>query len=330
MPHLKEEFGEMKPVFPVTICILLILLGSCGAGSTPTPALPTATPMPALDGRGGGVLVFYSERDRNAEIYLMNADGSAQTRLTNNNAHDYSPAWSPDGTKIAFTSDRDDPNSVKCFPNCNENVYVMNADGTAQTRLTDTPATESHPDWSPDGAWITFDSDRDGDGKWEIYLIRPDGSGEKQLTDGQSDDRWADWSPDGKRIAFTSKRDGNYEIYVMNSDGTGPKRLTDNDLDDFFAEWSPDGKEIVYFSMKMGSTRQDICVMNADGTNMRKLTDTPSVVDEDPKWSPDGKRIAFQTDRDGNFEIYTMNADGTDARRLTTHRGGDYWPAWRP
>ena len=73
--------------------------------------------MPPLDGRGGGVLVFYSEGDGDAEIYLMNADGSAQTRLTDNKAHDTSPAWSPDGARIAFTSDRDDANPVRCFKN---------------------------------------------------------------------------------------------------------------------------------------------------------------------------------------------------------------------
>ena len=286
--------------------------------------------MPPLDGRGGGVLAFYSESDGDAEIYLMNADGSAQTRLTENKAHDFSPAWSPDGKKIAFTSDRDDPNPVRCFPNCNENLYVMNADGTAQTRLTDTPALESHPDWSPDGDWISFDADRNGDGKGEIYIIRPDGSGERQLTDGQADDRWADWSPDGKRMAFSSKRDGNFEIYVMNADGTGQQRLTDNSQDDYMPDWSPDGTQIAFFSMSSGAGRQFISVMQADGSNLRQLTQPTSRVNEDPAWSPDGTRIAFQSDRDGNFEIYTMSADGADARRLTTEHGGDYWPAWRP
>jgi Tol biopolymer transport system component len=320
----------MKTGFFVPLCVLFMALGACGAGTTPTPATPTATPVPPLDGRGGGVLAFYSERDGNAEIYLMNADGTAQTRLTDNMAHDFSPAWSTDGAKIAFTSDRDDPNPVRCFPNCNENLYVMNADGTAQTRLTDTQALESHPDWSPDGDWISFDADRDGDGKGEIYIIHADGSGEKRLTDGKTDDHWADWSPDGTRIAFSSKRDGNLEIYAMNADGSNARRLTNNNQDDYMPDWSPDGTRIAFFSMSMGAGRQFISVMNADGTNLRQLTEPSSRVNEDPAWSPDGTRIAFQSDRDGNFEIYTMNADGTDVRRLTTQYGGDYWPAWRP
>ena len=309
------------------LSVLCLGLGACAGKTTPTlTPVPTAQP---LDG-SGGMLAFYSERDGNAEIYLMNADGTVQTRLTDNKAQDFSPAWSPDGTKSAFTSDRDDPNSVRCFPNCNENLYVMNADGTAQTRLTDTPALESHPDWSPDGAWLSFDADRDCDGKGEIYIIRPDGSAERRLTDGQADDRWADWSPDGAQIAFSSKRDGNYEIYVMNADGTGLQRLTENNQDDYMPDWSPDGTQIAFFSMSSGAGRQFVSVMQADGSNLRQLTQPTSRVNEDPAWSPDGTRIAFQSDRDGNFEIYTMNPDGTDVRRLTTDHGGDYWPAWRP
>jgi Tol biopolymer transport system component/predicted alpha/beta-hydrolase family hydrolase len=318
--------------------LLVSFLEQLRVGTQPTP--------------GSGLIAFYSERDgNNGEIYVMNSDGSDQRRLTHNDADDNCPAWSPDGAHIAFTSDRHDPAPRTCFPHCNYELYLMpapgpqaqvNADGSDQRRLTDTPAAELHPAWSPDGAYLMFDADYDGDGQGTIYVLEVQqalqGKGDPQpLTDGQADDRWADWSPDGAHIAFSSNRDGNYEIYVMpapgpqaDADGGSAQRLTDSDANDLFPAWSPDGTQIAFFSMRPGSRRQDIYVMQADGSNLQQLTDSPRVVDEDPAWSPDGSQIVFQSDRDGNYEIYVMNRDGSEQRRLTDNRSGDYWPAWQP
>jgi len=139
---------------------------------TPIPETPqpTSTPSPSLDGRGDGTIAFYSDRDGNPEIYVMNADGSDLRRLTDNDATDQAPAWSPDGTQIAFVSDRDG----------NREIYVMNADGSEPQRLTDNPAYESHPAWSPDGTQIAFISERDGNR--EIYILDADGSNVQRLT----------------------------------------------------------------------------------------------------------------------------------------------------
>jgi len=106
-----------------------------------------------------GRIAFNSNRDGNWEIYVMNGDGTGQTRLTNNPAEDFSPAWSPDGLRIAFSSKRDG----------NPEIYIMNADGTGQTRLTNSPANDVHPTWSPDGTRIAFETDRDGNS--EIYVM---------------------------------------------------------------------------------------------------------------------------------------------------------------
>ena len=99
----------------------------------------------------GRRLAFSSSRDGDDEIYVMNADGTDQTRLTNNPASDGAPAWSPDGAKIVFQSNRDG----------NREIYVMSANGSGQIRLTNNPAADSNPAWSPDGSTIAFDSDRD-------------------------------------------------------------------------------------------------------------------------------------------------------------------------
>jgi len=282
---------------------------------------------------GGGEIAFYSERDGDAEIYLMNDDGSNQRPLTDNDVDDVCPAWSPDGTQLLFVTARHDPNPGSCFPECRYEIYVMNADGTDQRRLTEDAANDFHPIWSPDGAQIAFVSDRDGNN--EIYVMDADGGNPRRLTDEPAADMRPFWSPDGTQIVFNSERDGNWEIYLMDADGSNQRRLTEGSEWELFPAWSPDGTEIAYFMAPSGSGRPDVYVMAApSGTgtsvpNARQLTNHPRV-DEDPAWSPDGTQIAFQSSRDGNFEIYVMEADGSNQRRLTDDPGGDYWPAWRP
>ena len=213
-------------------------------------------------------IVFTSYRDGNDEIYVMNPDGSGQTRLTDNVADDRDPSWSPDGSRIAFFSNRDG----------NDEIYVMNADGSGQTRLTDNDAFDRYSSWSPDGSRIIFVSDRDNNP--EIYVMNADGSGQIRLTDNAAEKWNPSWSPDGSRIAFASAHDGSPEIYVMNTDGSGQIRLTENAED-----W-------------------------------------------DPAWSPDGSRITFVSDRDNNPEIYVMNADGSGQTRLTNSYASNMSPDW--
>jgi Tol biopolymer transport system component len=275
---------------------------------------PVADPPPGMNR-----IAFESNRDGNLEIYVMNADGSAQTRLTTNPAADSNPAWSPDRSRIAFTSLRDG----------NAEIYVMNADGTNQRRLTVSNGVDATPDWSPDGTRITFSSTRDGN--LEIYVMNADGSGQSRLTTNARVDIHPVWSPDGRRIAFASNRHMllNQEIYVMNADGSGVTRITNSaGLDDMPA-WSPDGTRIAFVSEREGCLDLEIWVMNADGTASVRLTSTARA-SVSPWWSADGARIVFASNRDGllNFEIYSMAADGGDVRRLTHAAGLDLAPRW--
>jgi len=265
---------------------------------------------------GNGKIAFQSERDGNAEIYVMNPDGSGQTNLTNNSANDFDPAWSPDGSKIAFTTNRDVP----------PEIYVMNADGSGQTRLTNNSAHDGQPAWSPDGSKIVFMSDRDGNN--EIYVMNADGTAQTRLTNNSTFDGEPAWSPDGSKIAFSSRRDNPVadEIYVMNADGTGQTNLSNNPADEGESAWSPDGSKIVFRSNRDGNF--EIYVMNTDGTAQTRLTNN-STFDGDSAWSPDGSKIAFASQRDGNREVYVMNPDGTGQTRLTNILGGDYQPAWQ-
>jgi len=252
------------------------------------------------------------------DIYVMNADGREQKRLTNDPAFDGSPCWSPDGKKIAFISQRDGKYEI----------YVMNADGSEQTRLTNSPGygLERSFSWSPDGKKIVFDSHTDGNN--EIYVMNADGSDQKRLTTNPDSDSAPQWSPDGKKIVFDSRRDGNNGIYVMNADGSEQKRLTNNP--DFGPRWSPDGNKIAFLSWRDGY--KEIYVMNSDGSEQKRLTNSRALLlHPNPQWSPDGKKIAFISNRDGNNEIYLMNADGSEQKRLTNNPGFyNHSPSWSP
>ena len=195
---------------------------------TPTPApTPTHTPLTTT-----GTIIFVSGRDGNNDIYKMGSNGSNIMRLTTNPGDDRYPTWSRDGSKIAFTS--------------SWAIYMMNADGSGQTRLTfNSPYQDQQPTWSPDGVKIAFVSRRDDNE--EIYVVNADGSNQTRLTNNPAEEWEPAWSPDSSKIAFRSRRDGNSEIYAMNTDGTGQTRLTNNPASDIQPKWSPDGSNIDLF-----------------------------------------------------------------------------------
>ena len=279
-----------------------------------------------------GQIAFVSQRDGNPEIYVMDADGSNQRRLTNNHGDDWSPSWSPDGKRIVFFSDRDEHPHPKHGRSTFE-IYVMDADGGNLQRLTENRVDDRDPSWSPDGKRIAFMSDRDGaDLHFDIYVMDADGGNEQKLTENPNTDRQPSWSPDGKQIAFSSVREGHfsYEIYVMDADGENQRRLTENLKTDLFPSWSPDGKRIAFASDRKGDFENfEIYVMDADGGDQRRLTENREF-DWQPSWSPDGERIAFMSERDGdgNSEIYVMDNDGNNPQNLTNHPDDDWDPAW--
>ena len=283
----------------------------------------------------GGVFTNY-------EIYTVNANGTGLDRLTNNPASDGDPAWSPDcctpipgGNQIAFTSDRDGDYEIYTM---NPALAISGPLGLIfipTDRLTNNPARDLEPAWSPDGNKIAFTSDRDGnDGKDEIYTMNANGTGLDRLTNNHpQDDFEPAWSPDGNKIAFTSDRDGNDEIYTMNANGTGLDRLTNNTANDLDPDWSPDGNKIAFMSLKdcdrLGCN-EEIYTMNSNGTGLDRLTNN-TANDREPAWSPDGNKITFVSDRDlTDYEIYTMNSNGTALAPLTNNTQDDFQPDWQP
>jgi len=270
-------------------------------------------------------IVFQSNRDGNYEIYIMDVDGSNQTRLTFSDADDTEPACKFDGSKIAFTSDRDG----------NKEIYVMNTDGSGQTRLTNSFHNDCNPSWSPDGYKIAFSSDRDGN--QEIYVMNSDGSGQTRLTNNFNNDIDPAWSPDGTKIAYTIEYSGSGfygigNIFIMNAYGSNQYNLTYHSIGFIGGgpAWSPDGTKIVYFGMWIASSGNDtnIFIINADGTGSTRITKGYIYSDSYPYWSIDEKHVAFTSNKDGNEEIYLMKIYGSDMRRLTNNSAEDSHPAW--
>jgi len=191
---------------------------------------PTPTPTPTPHCRSGSV-VFQSDRTSTQNydwgVYKMRDDGYNQQRLTDNEADDTSPAWSPDGNEIVFASNRDG----------NWEIYKMRHDGYTQQRLTNNETDDMSPTWSPDGNEIVFASNRDGN--WEIYKMRDDGYNQQRLTDNEADDTSPAWWPYCEDIFFQTNRDGNWDIYKMRDDGRNQQRLTDNEADDMISAPKP-------------------------------------------------------------------------------------------
>jgi len=315
------------------------------------------------------VVAFHADPGGSDDLFLLNAATGNVERLTSGLEAVATPAWSPNGSRLAFIGRAGgagdvyvtDPNgSVKrlthkgdhfdvawspdgarlaytCCAEGSLGLYVMDADGRHARKLV---ADAGNPAWSPDGTRIAYVSvARD---QVDIYTIAADGDGRRRLTRARGEDADPTWSPDGKRIAFDSRRTGRSQIFVMGADGSRQHRLMTDRWNDQQPRWSPNGGRLVFTSYRnrdpnlLGIGNAEVVVVTLAGARTRNLTRS-RFWEGDPAWSPDGGSIAFATRRDfgpnGRFTLETIRADGT-ARRGWQHverlRANACCPAWRP
>jgi TolB protein len=287
--------------------------------------------------RGGNGRIAFSvgaalpgESVSHSQIFTVRPDGTGRQQLTNvpDDKSAASPAWSPDGRRIAFQSN----------VNGRFQLWVMNADGSAPTQLRSDPSFAHYqPSWSPDGSKLVFSrcfADLGFDAYCDVATVNANGSGLRTLLGGNWIHSRPRYSPDGHRIVFASNRGGLLSaVWVINADGRGLRRLTSPDVEAFWPDWSPDGRHILftdYCCLPLSNVR----VMNADGSGMRKLTYfTAPRQGGFASYAPDGRKIVLMAGPPGGEDVnalYTMNADSSGLTRVTADQPDLFLSDWGP
>ena len=259
-------------------------------------------------------LAFVSNGSGHKEIYFCDFDGHNVRQVTRKRSITTFPAWSADGSYLAYTS----------FANGPSQIYIRNLKTGMEKHLA-FKGVQISPVWCPTrfelAASLSFSGDQ------EIYLLTGEGKMIKRVTNSRGIDVDISWSPDGKKIAYVSNRSGTPQIYIQEITNGRVQRLTFEGNYNTQPNWSPKGGSIAYSSMEGGEI--NIFVIDIDGNHPIQLTYNQGD-NEAPSWSPDGSLIAFSSTRNGKSSIYVMTAFGTDQRRLLTLPGEQSYPRWSP
>ncbi len=257
-----------------------------------------------------------------SDIYTIDSNSNNEIRLTNTGSAN-NPAWSPDGSKIAFTEKFVTPSRTT-----DTRVTVMNFDGTNPRVVT---VGSSNPAWSPDGTKLIVTKFIEGYG--ELFVVNLNGTNEINLTNSpRTIELRPAWSPDGKHIVYSS----NGFLWMMNADGTNPTVLTRDGNSADYPAWSPDAARIVYQSGSCFASKSDIYLVNAANGETTPLPTTPPAhpypyfCSSRPAWSPDGKHIIYTFGEERSAELYIVSADSTGFRRLTNNNVEDSQATWQP
>lgn len=278
----------------------------------------------------GSGIVFTSDRTGNWDIFLIQADGSGLTQLTDFHGVDADPAWSSDGQTIAFRSRRDG----------SSDIFVMDPDGSNPINLINDPEMslddEFAPFWSPNGETLSLYTDRYPprgnciSGFHQIaMLVAEDGNYQVDLFDTIPGEQYSStWSPDGRYLIFSSScGQSGFQLYRFDIQSGDTTSLTTESTSHTHPAWSHDGRFLAF--AKYGDGNNEIFLLDLNTDQQVQLTDHPAN-DTMPSWSPDDNQIVFVSNREGNKDVYIMNADGSEVINLTNHPADDWHPSWSP
>jgi TolB protein len=301
--------------------------------------LMSATPAHATFPGHNGKIVFTHFPDADdgskSDIYTVSPNGRDLLNLTPDSlAADDFASWSADGRMIAFWSTRTGPDNPiePALGRADQEIFVMNADGSGLRQVTFNTVDDGGPAWSPDGDRLVVHRWLDNDySQSDLMTVRVNGTGERNLTNSPGIvDRYPVWSPDGREIAFmradSGVEDAN-DIYTIRPDGSHLRPLAATPTDEEAPDWSPDGKRITYSNATPDGEQWDVYVMRRDGGSPPTRLTTAGGAN--PVWSPDGRKIAFGTFRTGYAEIFTMRADGSRQKPVLPGFDGHH-PDWQP
>ena len=260
-------------------------------------------------------IAFVAQSGKTKELYVMDYDGARLAPLTSDQSLASSPAWSPEGTLILFTSYRG---------GAGPRLWVLSSSGGRPYLVSGRAGLNTSGSYSPDGRQIVCTLSFEGNS--EIYVLDARGGSPQRMTNSRGIDTSPTWSPTGREIAFTSDRTGTPHVHVMDREGGNLRRLSyDVDYTDSPA-WSPKGDRIAFVARAGGGF--DIYTCKPDGSDTRLVVSGGS--NENPRWSPDGRHLVFSSSRDGGRSLYVSDLDGTPPRRLITGSFDALTPAWSP
>ena len=313
-----------------TSCAVAVAAAGTAAASSQA-RLRTAHPPSAAAAAANGRIAFSGDPSVHSNVYTINPDGTARRQLTHVGTKQAAgnPDWSPNGTKIVYTSNQTGDNRI----------WVMNADGSAKRRLTNDPGfADLNPAWSPDGTRILFSRCDDHLGfflKCDLEVMNAAGGGMRRLAGGNWTYMRGQYSPDGRRIVVGADRGGFLSaLWVMRADGTGLHRITRPSLEAFWPGWSPDGRRIV-FTDNCCQGGSNIWTVRPDGTGLRELTHFGPMPLQGgfASYSPDGRQIVLQYNgkcpaRGICQYFYVMNADGSGLHPVRTGVPNTFLTDW--
>jgi len=268
-----------------------------------------------------GKIAFSSYTSKNWEIWAINPDGTNPVQLTNTASEEQYPAWSADGSKIAFAT--------------SEGEIWIGEPGKEFQKIPSLPKNCTHPAWSPDGAKIAFTAYTFAEGKEEsdLHIASLQQGKVHKLMEQEGVQRHPAWSPDGSTIVYSVGYWGTVgtpieDLWIVDSKGTNPRRLVSTNGSNTQPEWSPDGNWIAFASDRTGN--MEIWIVDKYGKNPKRLTNDKAY-DADPSWSPDGSRICFVSTRSGKLDLWIMDRDGANLHQLTgfsKSKGDSKEPHW--